>query len=314
MLSNVQSLFPKLDEFHLIISSKHPDIFCITETWLNDSIDSSLIECFGYSSCRNDRQHRRGGGTAIFIRDGFGYLHLNARKHYENVDITIVELYNNSIFLFCVYIPPQLNADQLKKTRNLLFEEAELLWSKKPNFDLIIAGDFNGFKVCDFCNDLDLTDVVKHPTRASNVLDHILVSRGLCKAYVDSNVQYNPPIATADHLTLSIIPVHDFNGFQKRSHTSSTATTESSSNPTETRWHTVHDFRQSNLDFLWYRVNLIDWDSLLNSCSDVDEMWEAFHNSTKQLFQECIPSRLVPITSRDKAWMTPLTKMLIIDK
>ena len=48
--------------------------------------------------------------------------------------------------------------------------------------------------------------------------------------------------------------------------------------------------------------------------SEVDEIWKNFHNCLKQLFETSVTYRFVPIRSCDKDWMTPLTKMLILDK
>ena len=62
------------------------------------------------------------------------------------------------------------------------------------------------------------------------------------------------------------------------------------------------------------QANLTEWNFLVSSASDVDEMWNNFHNSLKHLFESCVPSRFVPIRASDKDWMTPLTKMLILGK
>ena len=214
-------------------------------------------------------------------------------------------------------IPPHLNADQINKTRDLLIEEADHLWAKRPNSDLIFAGDFNHFNVVDFCKDLDLTDIVKKPTRANNILDHILVSRGLREAYQVSNVRYNAPIANADHLTVLVSPVEHLKCGDlrvKELQTGTTTLSHANSEHAETKWHKIYDFRQSHLDLLWFRANSIDWGMLLKDSSDVDQMWEIILNSLIQLLDECIPTRLVPITAHDKAWITPITKLLILDK
>jgi hypothetical protein len=58
---NVRSLLPKLDDLRIICSLHSPDIVCITESWLDSSIENSEIIIQGYIIHRHDR-NRHGGG------------------------------------------------------------------------------------------------------------------------------------------------------------------------------------------------------------------------------------------------------------
>lgn len=67
--SNVSSVVNKLDEWKVRVLAKSPTIIMLTETWLRDGLDDSIINLDGYSIFRNDRPNQRGGGACIFVKD-----------------------------------------------------------------------------------------------------------------------------------------------------------------------------------------------------------------------------------------------------
>jgi len=56
----------KMDKLEAILYENDVDIGCITETWLNKTIPSDLVNIPGYVLHRSDRKDgRRGGGVAV---------------------------------------------------------------------------------------------------------------------------------------------------------------------------------------------------------------------------------------------------------
>ena len=51
----VYSLLPKIDNLRTICNLYSPDIVCIVETWLDDTILDSEVAIQGYCLCRLDR-------------------------------------------------------------------------------------------------------------------------------------------------------------------------------------------------------------------------------------------------------------------
>ena len=200
--------------------------------------------------------------------------------------------------MFCIYIPPNLNANNLNIVKDSLSDEIDKLWIRKPHFQFVITGDFNQFNVHELCIDQGFKDVIKQPTRGNHILDHILVSEGLHHAYCAGKVTYCSPIGNSDHKTLFLPP----------------SICHSNSSPNVSRLHKVYDFRRSNIDNLLFQASLVDWDAMLKGLEDVDVMWFEFHKTLIALLQQWVPYRLIPITKNDKDWMTPLTKKLILDK
>ena len=122
------------------------------------------------------------------------------------------------------------------------------------------------------------------------------MSKDLASNYNCDRVAYDAPIASSDHQMVTCAPDHD--------------TTPVSI----TRWHKMYDFRHSHIARLHEQMSQIDWNFLLSPHSDVNEQCSTFHNCLTSLLNLCIPTRMIPLTDKDKDWMTPITKMLIMDR
>ena len=72
---NVRSLVNKIDDVRSLVDKNPFDIFTVSESWLNSSISDCEISFSGYTLVREDRKNKRGGGTAIYVRDGIPYTH-----------------------------------------------------------------------------------------------------------------------------------------------------------------------------------------------------------------------------------------------
>jgi len=69
MYVNARSIVHKVNDLHAILAIEDPDIFGITETWLNDTITDAELGFIGYSIFRCDRPgNQRGGGVVLYVR------------------------------------------------------------------------------------------------------------------------------------------------------------------------------------------------------------------------------------------------------
>ena len=57
---NARSLLPKIEEVERIVTQAEPSFIGITESWLNTSINSSLVMIDGYNIHRSDRTEDSG--------------------------------------------------------------------------------------------------------------------------------------------------------------------------------------------------------------------------------------------------------------
>ncbi len=82
MYTNAQSLLSKVDELRINICDLLPDVISITETWLSEQIDNRELTIPGFRLFRKDRDNRKGGGVATFIKNG---LHVSEKNCYADL-------------------------------------------------------------------------------------------------------------------------------------------------------------------------------------------------------------------------------------
>ncbi|KAK4810800.1 hypothetical protein QYF61_008773 [Mycteria americana] len=140
--TNARSMGNKQEEPEAIVQLDSYDIVAITETWWDDSHKWSAA-MDGYKLFRRDRQGRRGGGVALYVRDGFDCLELDDGD--ERVECLWVRVRGKGnkadITVGVCYGPP--NQD----------EEADEIFYKQlgevsRSLALVLVGDFNSPGVC----------------------------------------------------------------------------------------------------------------------------------------------------------------------
>lgn len=142
------------------ISRHNYDLIGLTETWLNDSIESEEIFDGGlYTVHRCDRTARTysrpgesnvsnngnlvGGGSLIAIKNHIPALRLTeweSEAPYENVWLKISTSNSTKLFVNCVYINNLNSFDRFMTYLNLLHD---IINRREPNGKFIILGDFN---------------------------------------------------------------------------------------------------------------------------------------------------------------------------
>ena len=172
---NVRSLLPKLDELRILARETKLACFCITETWLDDTVSDSEIQLENYNERRRDR-NRRGDGVCVYVRSDLAFNPLDELYH-DELEAMWIELIlpkTKPIVLGAVYRPP-LQTDfydvfEAVSVNNSLFYERECF----------VLGDFNtnvtGSKRCNLvknlnsCLDLlNLSQIITDYTRVSSM-------------------------------------------------------------------------------------------------------------------------------------------------
>ena len=108
---NATSLFPKLDHLKAECSLLNPDIICITEIWLDDSITDNELRIPGFNLVRLDRNHH-GGEVAIYIKSLFLYKIIFSGNLLECI-IVIISSGSCKLCVCLFYRPPNSCADIL---------------------------------------------------------------------------------------------------------------------------------------------------------------------------------------------------------
>ncbi|KAK4817118.1 hypothetical protein QYF61_027981 [Mycteria americana] len=170
----------KQEELEAIVHQENYDMVAITETWWDDSHNWS-VAMDGYKLFRRDRQGRRGGGVALYIRECLDSLELDDGD--DRVECLWVRIRGKAnkadIVVGVCYRPP----NQDEETDELFYKQ---LGEASRSLALVLVGDFNLLDVCWKYNTAErkqcsrflervadnfLTQLVSEPTREGASLD-----------------------------------------------------------------------------------------------------------------------------------------------
>ena len=199
-----------MTQFQSVVYSKNYPIYCITETWLNDSIFDYEILPTNYTIFRKDRRSRS-GGVLVAIVSSLSCYEVASPPDLEDISVKI-----GHILLCTVYITPNIDTSSLI---NLLSYLADLSTSSEH---LVIVGDFNAPDIewssltgtqshsnliCDFVFHANLTQAVFEPTHTKgHILDIVLANCDhIQNLQVILLIQYSLQITALSHSTLTFI-------------------------------------------------------------------------------------------------------------
>ena len=233
MHANVRSIIPKIDELRLLLSEMQCAIFVVTESWLDQSLDTSIIEIPGYSILRQDRQHKGGGGIIVYYLQNLNIKLVQIQKT-EEVECLLMVVRVNSLKLgvISVYRPPSTPYCKLSVLEDFITH-------LYPQVDsLYILGDLNCNQLCpdeaetkylkSILDSFDLAQLIKEPTRITeygeSLLDLIITDR----TELVESCGVSSPIGSSDHcltyVTLNLqkpqqkhfdIHYRDYNSFKE---------------------------------------------------------------------------------------------------
>jgi len=167
-MANIRGGFTaKADELAAVLHENGVDIACVTETFLNNSVPSEVLDIPGYVVHRNDRKDgRRCGGVAVLVRHDVQCQRLISL---ESTDVeTLWMLYRWPMMPRClshvvvgtVYNPP--SADDRKMTTHIL-NCLDTATREHPHAGIVVLGDFNRLRDAALTS-YRLKQVVKEPT------------------------------------------------------------------------------------------------------------------------------------------------------
>jgi len=177
---NIQALKNKTILLEQTMHENNLDILCITETFLTPQILS--YNFFNYTSHRNDRLHKKGGGVAVLIRKTLKCRTLEFNipaNSLEFIGLSVQHEYTPTFNILCVYRTPCYLKHTVNNDLNDLHEIIDLL---KPNNTNILLGDFNlrTVKTVQQLNNIlsmiNYFQMVDMPTRKDSILDLIITN------------------------------------------------------------------------------------------------------------------------------------------
>ena len=187
VLLNARSIRSKFDEFKCFVAVKKPDIICITETWVSETLYGDILQEFelhGYNMFSYCRDMRQGGGVFIYVNSLYNAIEVEyplKRKEIESIWVDIrFGAGIGDLRLGCFYRPGNLPREPQAEVDQFICDEIRRNFKNK----CIIMGDFNLRGYCEmidtqeclmfremFEEELFLHQFVTEPTRIGAILD-----------------------------------------------------------------------------------------------------------------------------------------------
>ena len=264
------------------LTSHESDIAVITETHLKTKHVDTLFHIQGYTLCRRDRQRRRGGGVAIYARSTLQptiWSYSADDPTYELLWVRVA-----GVFIGAVYHPPrpQYSTQQFLQYIECCLDE---LSSLQPAASIVLAGDFNQLSDTEVIGKTGLQQIVRQPTRGSNILDRVFQSTPIY-----STIRVVTSLIRSDHKAITAyadqpptLPKTSFNKTYR---------------PVSPNQHAA---------FIAYMSSLDLFDSIgVTNQTDIQSDFDDFYALALRLLEYFYPSKTITVSSRDPCYVTQL--------
>ena len=142
---NCRSLKKNFDSIDNLLhgcSSKF-SVIALSETWMNDANGDcfSLYELPGYKAHNVNRQNKKGGGTALYVKSELDHTFIHELSYtvencFEVVTVEIKLKNHPNIVAVCLYRPPDVNM-------KVFLDNLSSFLNKLKNKKVFMCGDFN---------------------------------------------------------------------------------------------------------------------------------------------------------------------------
>ena len=292
LLANIRSIMNKSDELSAVLRNNKIDIACITESWLNDSVPTEVVDISGYDCFRRDRcDGRRGGGVACYVRNNVSCRKLDILDSDDTESLWLLHRASrmpknvSHIAIGIIYHPPKADSSV---TISHINDSLDYINRIHPYAGIILLGDFN--QLADGpIKHYPLKQVVKSATRGTAILDKIYTN--ISNWYCDPEIL--PGIATSDHFSVVMQPKHS----NQYPHGKRIRVLIRSNDPNGKAL-----LANELCSFNWSRLYT------LQSCEDMISM---FYSTVTSMLNYFLPTRHVFRHSSDKPWVTDEFRRLI---
>ena len=281
---NINGLRNKVDLLNAELAEY--DIICVSETKLNNLVETSKLEIDGfYEPIRRDRQFNNGGGLLVYIKNN---IHFKRRldiehQYIENIWIQVCTL-NKQFLLGLFYRPPGSTADYWESFETCLDSASD------QNLDIIIMGDFNqdmmikdsSVKLERILCKFNMVNLIDEPTRITDTtqtcLDLILTNH---TSIIENTAILSP--FCSDHCTVTADIT--FKTYREKAYKT-----------------TFWKYEQADKEAIENKINNTDWSFIRNS-NNIDEINETFSNILMDTANQFIPCINYTKRPTDKPWM-----------
>ena len=264
----------------------------ICESWLDNSINSSVLSVPNYNILRKGR-NKNGGGILLYYKTCYSIDScscLNVDLQDCKTDILWFLLQPGNIIVICIYHPYWGNSPHHSKVIDVILEIVTHANQVHRASSILLCGDFNGLagQVNLINSLLNTTCLFEHQTRGSAQLDFVLSN----SAREYSKPKFLPPLGRSDHIVVF-------------------CPTEKSPRPPEIqkiRFRTKCPLSCANFRFDMEHTEILR--SVLFE-SDVNKATSILMECLSFFLEKHFPLRTVKMRSDDKPWIKPSLKYLI---
>lgn len=293
---NVRSLVRHFTEVAYFINEEEIDVFCLTETWLTNDVDSDSLNIPGYSLYRADRGcNRRGGGVAAYVSNRHNFL------------ITQIKDCNNTAYADHLWLKLKTKKRTLAvgvvyrpegNISNFIDFIDDTLSGIVPVVDdVILTGDMNIdlFKLNNplskCLNSYSFTQVIGEATRitatSETLIDPIFISD---PALVLSHGTLNADLVADHRLVYCTIAYDSIKVRQKTV--------------------TIRDFKRFNYDDFSSDLLSMRWQDVIYLPSIEDKV-QYLTDLIKCLFDKHAPFRTMRVSKPKAPWLTDVLKLMM---
>ncbi|XP_055605325.1 uncharacterized protein LOC129753526 [Uranotaenia lowii] len=298
---NVRGLRTKIDDFFTALHTDFHDVIVLTETWLNEEINS--LQLFGqhYSVYRKDRDpltsgKKSGGGVLIAIANRLSSESIPlTHNDLEHICVKIA-FSQHSLYIGAVYLSPDISTSESVIGRNLDAFSA-IIEQMQCHDELIIFGDYNqpqlnwkrhddgscypdpttskfsssSTVLIDRMSTLNLVQINSVSNENKRTLDLVLVDRHKVKNFITTTAaeglvpidKHHPPLVTS-------VEIRCFQSFCEPIEAPSL------------------NFRKANFTLLNELLRSVDWSDLAEAGS-IDDAVAHFSSTVNSFLQQTVP-------------------------
>ena len=133
----------RLQELGHFVDINNIDILALSEMKVDTSVHPSLFTLNGFHHSSINARNRKGGGTAVFVRNHMAFTQLSALESNEfETSWAKIEIQKACIFVCSCYLPPNTNKEKQENFLDYLTDCIAEAQSYNPDV-LIVAGDVN---------------------------------------------------------------------------------------------------------------------------------------------------------------------------
>lgn len=319
---NIRGMRTKLNEIRLQILSSNYDILCLTETWLNPSINSNEIFDSRYTVYRSDRNvnvHDKsdGGGVLLALRSSLFACKMNFVTDSHVIDSIFVKIRLNMteyLVLGVVYFNIRIKFDDYKRFCDSL---TDLVVSAPSNLKFLIIGDFN-LSCIEW--HLDTSSVIAAKCYEGRTADYLINTLGIT-GLSQHNLVMNHQNKLLDLALSNIPPKH----IQITNSVHALSKIDPFHPPLQVdvrlnrlKFQSVNllpsiNFRHLRYSLIVKELQKIDWDILFVN-KNINEMVEAFYNVLLAAVLNHSANKTKVKQNRFPTWFSSRLIALIIEK